>query len=114
MNLYEEYIKERENLTTLKTAKGFICYRIDFPICVINDYFVTKKHRNEGHGYFLANQVFQICKEAGVKSVHCFTDDRAHGHDFSKFTIENFGFELIEKTGFINEYKMEVSEWAKY
>ena len=114
MNLYEEYIKERENLTTIKTTKGFICYRIDFPVCVINDYFVSKEYRNSGHGYFLADQVFQICKEAGVKAVHCFSDERTNGHDLSKYTIENFGFELIREDGFINEYKMEVSEWARY
>ena len=114
MEMYEKYIKEREGLSVIKTSKGFICYRIDFPVCVINDYFVLKEFRQTGHGYFLANQVFQICKDAGVKAVHCFSDDRANGNELSKHTIENFGFELIKKDGPKNEYKMEVFEWARY
>ncbi len=113
MEMYELYIKERENLDVIKTDKGFICYRMEFPDCVINDYFVLPEYRQSGHGYFLANQVFQICKEAGIKTVYCFSDDRANGHDLSKFTIENFGFELNIKNGHISEYKMEVSEWEK-
>lgn len=113
MNLFEQYKKEREGLELIETEKGFIFYRIDFPTCVINDYFVAKEYRQEGHGYFLANQVFEICKQAGVKSVHCFTDDRANGVALSKFTIENFGFELLNKVGPVSEYKMEVSEWAE-
>ena len=112
--MYEKYIKERENLEMLKTDKGFICYRIDFPSCVINDYCVLPEFRQEGHGYFLANQVFELCKQAGVKTVHCFSDDRAIGSALSEFTIYNFGFELLSKDGHVSEYKMEVSEWERF
>lgn len=111
---YEQYIKERENLDVIKTDRGFICYRIEFPNCVINDYFVAKEHRQNGHGYFLANQVFEICKGAGVKTVFCQSDERANGHSISKFTIENFGFELFKKDGPLSFYKMEVSEWENH
>ena len=112
--MYEKYIKERENLDSIRTDRGFIHYRIDkstFPSCVINDYFVLEEFRRSGHGYFLANQVFQICKDAGVKTVLCYTDDAAEGVELSKFTIENFGFQLIEKEGRKSTYSMEVSEW---
>lgn len=113
-SLYEQYIKERENLDVIKTDRGFICYRIEFPNCLINDYFVKKEFRNQGHGYFLANQVFEICKGAGIKTVYCQTDDRATGVELSRFTIENFGFELVDRTGFVSLYKMEVSEWERF
>lgn len=109
--MYKEYIWEREKLEVIETDRGFICYRREFPNCVINDYFVKKEFRQQGHGYFLADQVFELCKQAGFKSVYCFSDDRANGHDLSKFTIENFGFELITKNGHVSEYRMEVSEW---
>ncbi len=111
--MYEQYIKERENLDVIKTDKGFICYRIDFPNCLINDYFVLPEYRQSGHGYFLANQVFEICSQAGVKSVYCQTDDRATGVALATFTIENFGFDLIKKEGPLNFYKMEILEWEK-
>jgi GNAT superfamily N-acetyltransferase len=113
-SLYEQYIKERESLDVIKTERGFICYRLEQENCLINDYFVQKDFRKEGHGYFLANQVFEICKDAGVKTVFCSTDDRANGVELSKFTIENFGFELIDKVGPVSRYKMEVSEWEKF
>ena len=113
MNLYELYIKERENLDVIKTDKGFIVYRIDFPDCMINDYFVMKEYRQSGHGYFLADQVFEICKQAGVKTVYCMTDDRANGVALSKHTIENYGFELASIAGPLSTYKLEVVEWEK-
>ena len=111
--MYESYIKERENLDVIKTQKGFICYRIEKDHVLINDYFVLPEFRKGGHGYFLANQVFELARELGIKEVFCESDERAKGHDLSKFTIENFGFELYHKIGPTNFYKMEVREWEK-
>ena len=112
-SMYENYIKERENLSVIKTDYGFITYRIEFPNCLIADCFVLPIERQNGHGSFLTNQVFEICKGAGVKTVHCQSDENANGHSLSSFAIENFGFEWISKTGTINHYKMEVSEWDR-
>ena len=114
MEMYEKYIKERENLDVIKTSKGFICYRIEMnATCMINDCFVLKEYRNTKHATFLTNQVFEICKQAGVKTVYCNTDDRANGVEVSKFSIEQFGFELFNKCGPISNYKIEVSEWER-
>ena len=96
----------------IKTDRGFITYRIEFPNCFIADYFVSKENRQDGHGYFLANQVFEICKQAGVENVFCQTDDRANGVELSKYTIEHFGFEFIMKEGPVATYKMGVKEWV--
>lgn len=113
MDMFEEYIKERENLGVIKTDRGFITFKFENGECLISDYFVTKHHRKNGHGYFLANQVFELCKELGIKNVYCQTDNRANGYELSKFTIENFGFELYKEEGPISHYVMEVSEWVK-
>ncbi len=112
-SLYAQYVKERENLDEIATDRGFIHYRFENGECWINDYFVSKEFRKSGHGYFLANQVFALSKENGIKLVFCQTDSRAIGSDLSKFTIENFGFEHYATIGTINYYKMEVSEWEK-
>lgn len=112
-SMYEQYIKERENLDEIKTDRGFIHYKIENGNAVINDYFVLPEFRKSGHGYFLANQVFELSKELGIKAVFCQSDERANGHELSRFTIENFGFELYHKEGPLNFYKMEVSEWEK-
>lgn len=113
MNMYEQYIKERENLDVIKTDKGFIIYKMEFPNCIINDCFVLPEYRQEKHATFLANQIFEICKSAGVKAVYCFTDDNANGVDLSKFAIERFGFEFDLKEGARSRYKLEVSEWER-
>ena len=60
-----------------------------------------------------ADQVFEICKQAGVKTVYCMTDDRANGVALSKHTIENYGFELVSIAGPVSTYKLEVAEWAR-
>lgn len=111
--MYKEYCKERENLETIETEKGFIIYRIDFPICIINDYYVKPEFRKNGHGEFLANQVFEICRQAGVKAVFCQSDEIANNHDISRKAIENFGFKLYTKQGSINHYFLGVLEWEK-
>lgn len=112
-SMYEEYIKEREFLKIIKTDKGFITYRVNGDTCLINDYFVLPEFRKNGHGYFLANSVFEICKEIGINKVECRTDNRANGYALSKFTIENFGFELTKEENEIGFYEMEVSLWEK-
>lgn len=113
MDMYELFIKERANLDTIRTDKGFITYEIKFPNCIINNLFVLKEHRQSGHANFLGDQVFQICKDAGVKTVYCSTDDRARGVEVSTAVIENFGFKFFMKSGPISDYTMEVSEWEK-
>lgn len=112
MDLYKLYIKERENLDEIKTDRGFVHYRIEFPNCVLNDCFVKKEFRNDGHATFLVNQLFELCRQAGVKAVFCQTDKRSNGHGVSRIALENFGFELIKEDGPISYFKMELSEWV--
>lgn len=112
-SLYEQYIKERENLDVIKTDRGFVIYRMKFPNCLINDIFIKKEFRQDGHASFLANQVFEICKGAGIKTVYCQTDERANGHEVSRVAIENFGFEFFKQDGTLSFFKLEVSEWEK-
>lgn len=112
-SLYEKYIKERENLDVINTDRGFIAYKFENENCLINDYYVLPEYRQQGHGYFLANQVFELCKELGIKKVFCQSDERANECALSTYTIEHFGFELYHKDGPINHFVMEVSEWEK-
>jgi len=113
MDMYKMYIEERIGGKVIKTEKGFIVYKIDFPVCFIEECFVLRGHRNEGHASFLANQVFEHCKDAGVKTVICYTDNNANGVQLSKHAIECFGFEQFEEKGPRCGYKLEVSEWAR-
>lgn len=110
-SLYEQYIKERESLDVIKTDKGFITYRREFPNCTISDLFVLKEFRQEGVGSFLANQVFEICKGAGIKTVYCQVDKRANGHHLSQCAIEAFGFDLIHENVTHKIFSLGVSEW---
>lgn len=108
MNMYEKYIKERENLDCIKTDKGFITYRVDFPNCFIANYFVLPEYRMEGHSVFLADQVFDICRQADVEKVFCKTDERTIGWKISRNSILSYGFKEIEKDGPVCTYSMGV------
>lgn len=107
-SMYEKYIKERENLDVIKNEFGFICYRIEKDHCFINDYFVLEEHRRKGIGYSLADQVFEICKQKGIKEVYCQTDDTANGALLSAHTILNYGFVAVSKDGNVTCYYKEV------
>lgn len=111
--MYEKYIKERANIDEIKTDKGFIHYGFTRDFCIIEDLYVLPEYRGSGHAYFLADQVLELCRQMDIKTVYCQTDDKANGVDFSKFVIENYGFELFDKSNSLNFYKMEVSEWAR-
>lgn len=111
--MFAEYRKEREGVDCIQTEKGFIFYKIEFPDCFIHDYYVKPEFRKEGHGHFLGDQVFEICKQAGVVDVYCQTDGRAQGVGLSVLSILNFGFKIIGKEGYVTTYKLGVKEWAE-
>lgn len=111
--MFAEYRKEREGIDCIKTDKGFIFYKIEFPHCMIHDYYVKPEFRQEGHGKFLGDQVFQICEDAGVETVFCQTDSKAIGSKLSALTIVRFGFKPISKKGTVTTYELGVKEWAE-
>lgn len=111
MNMLEKYILEREGAKLIQTDFGFICYKIQFPFCIITECFVLKESRKENHGKFLCDSVFHICKDAGVKTVQCQTDDNANNSQDAKKAIFAFGFKFLEKKESITYFEMEVSEW---
>ena len=111
--MYGKYVKEREGLDEIKTDKGFIHYKMVGESCIISDYFVLPEFRREGHGDFLGNMVFEICKDAGIKTVYCQSDEDANRHDISRAAILAFGFKEIDKNENIHIYSMGVLEWEK-
>lgn len=111
--MYAKYVKEREDLDEIKTDKGFIHYKMIGESCIINDCFVLKEHRRSGHGHFLGDQVFELCKERGIKTVYCQSDTEANNHEISRQSILSFGFKEIEKVDTIYIYSMEVFEWER-
>jgi predicted GNAT superfamily acetyltransferase len=68
--LFVQYFKERENLETLITEHGFLCYGIierDYEkFALLEDFFVVKSERGKGHG----KQLFQTFLEA-ARNLSC-------------------------------------------
>lgn len=108
MNMYEQYIYERENLHMIQTDHGFITYKIEFPNCLISDCFVLKEFRKNKYASFLADQVLEICKGAGVKTVYCQTDDKSNDVATSITSISKFGFSFVRKEDSISYFKLEL------
>lgn len=63
MNLYEDYIKEREGALIIKEEWGFIEYRITPPALRIEAIYIRPEDRKSGKGSELADRVTQIAKE---------------------------------------------------
>ena len=112
MDLFIQYKKERAGQDCIATYKGFIFYKIEFPNALIADWFVAPEYRKNGYGYFLADQCFEIFKDAGVKDVFCTTDMNAVNWKIAENAILNFGFKWFKREGSLNHYQMGVDEWA--
>lgn len=111
MELYKQYVKEREGVETISTDSGFIMYKIENDKCLICDLYILPELRKQNKGSFFANQVFELCKEMGIKEVHAQVDIRANGHKTSILAIEAFGFKEIGRNTFTIFYKLGVNEW---
>lgn len=109
---YKAYLKEREGLEVIDHKHGFIIWRMferqGDKIGFINDYWVMPEQRRKGLGFKLADQAILKMKKKGAKVVLCQSDERANGHELSRKTILNYGFQEVEKDGSIIHYALEV------
>lgn len=113
MNKFIEYMKERQDIETIDMEKGFICYRIEAEGCMILDHYVLPEFRRQKLGKDLADKVFSICRELGIKTVFCQLDRQARGARVARINIVHFGFEPYYIEGTIEHYKMEVESWVE-
>lgn len=64
IDLYEEYIYERESARLLHNEYGFIKYKIDKDICLVGDMYIKDNYRNL-YTKKLIDELAVIAKESG-------------------------------------------------
>lgn len=94
MNLYAEYIKERENLEIIKHEKGFLTYRVEDDHLFISDLYITPSARGTGVARELSDRAYEIAKKDKVLCAVC-TD--ANGWKESFRFIQHMGYKPLQQ-----------------
>lgn len=97
MNLYAQYLKERENKELIEKEFGFCIYEMAKPFMYIADVFVSKENRKKGHAADFVEEIKQIAKEAGCKHIITGFCLKANNWKISKRVIQKLGFEFFRK-----------------
>jgi GNAT superfamily N-acetyltransferase len=95
MNLYFEYIKEREGTEGIQFNDGFITYRIVDDECYIADMFVKKESRQSGIASKMISKIEEIAKEKNCKSIsaNIWATDKGNRRTLSGAL--KLGFEVV-------------------
>jgi hypothetical protein len=111
LDLYSEYIKEREGLSLIKTDFSFLSYKIDDELALISDLFVSKEKRKSFECFGIVSCFFDMAKERGVQLVVCQVDRLALNYQDSLNTIRRYGFRQFSDDGRFIFLKKDVAEW---
>lgn len=93
-NLYAEYIKERENRETIEKPWGFITYSIDGELCDIDSVYVVPEYRRSKAASTLADEVVEIAKAKGCKTLVGYVDPEANNAHASIQVQFGYGFKF--------------------
>ena len=105
MELYSEYIKERENADIVYNDIAFMTYKKDGEGVFIIDAYVKPEHRKTGVARELLTQIENI---TDTKVLYTSTDITANNWIESEKAIINLGFEFKIKRGNQNYYIKEI------
>jgi len=97
MNLYAEYIKERENKDLIEKDYGFCTYEILGQYVYLADVYVSKDERQKGLCKDLVEEVVRIGKENGCKHILTSFCLKATNWEISKKVIKQCGFKFHRK-----------------
>lgn len=97
MNLYAQYLKEREGKEVIEKGTGFCIYEIHSPHVYISDVFVQKEYRNFGIASSLIEEVVQKAKKENCKYALTSFCLKANGWNISRKVMKKLGFKFYRK-----------------
>ena len=110
MELYLEYIKEREGKECVYNDNCFIVYKIyDDEVSVI-DIFSNSKVRGTGEMLKFVKDFYISMYEQGIKTAYGYTDEDTNGWEKSEKLMLKFGFKKISKNENYNNYVLNIEE----
>lgn len=96
MELYAEYIAEREGFKMIRDEYGFATYYINEHenFVYLRDIFVTKNYRRNRHAWSYADKIVEIAKELKLEKMVGSICLDTNGATASMKTLLAYGFEI--------------------
>jgi len=92
VNLYKQYILERENLILEHGDHWFFTWRKEGSTLFIGDLFVEASHRNKGLGTRLGELITDMAKTLNCSKIHAEVFTTAGHSNESLKSFINYGF----------------------
>lgn len=112
MELYKQYLKEREDIDLIHTDDCFITYKVyEDNTAAIIDIYSKPEVRGKQVMRGLVEDLIKEFKNKDVRVVFGFTDERTNGWERSEELMIKFGFKFHgkrEDDEFINNYYKEI------
>lgn len=99
MELYAEYIKEREGIDLVKKDYGFCTYSIveEINSVYLVDAYIRKERRREGLASSFFNQIIELGKDSGCDRIIGSFCLSTNGWKKGKQVLKSNGFKYLSK-----------------
>jgi N-acetylglutamate synthase-like GNAT family acetyltransferase len=110
MQLYIDYIKEREDKECVYNDNCFITYKIYGEDVSVIDIYSSPRVRGTGEMRNFVIKFFNDMKEKGVEKAFGYTDEDTNGWEESDRLMKRFGFKHFKKEDNYNHYVLYLEE----
>lgn len=94
MEMFAEYIKEREGKHVYMTNHGFAVYQIAGQECYIQDIYIKQDSRNKDHAKEIADAITEIARSNDCKTLTGTVVPSLKGSTKSLGILLHYGFKL--------------------
>jgi len=108
VELYRQYLKEREGVNLLDYEWGFATYSFEEDCVYLQDIYIVPERRGEGLGVQLMNEVASIAKTREYEIMMGSVDDQANGCERMKKVMKHLGFSEFKKLSGVTYYIKEI------
>jgi ribosomal protein S18 acetylase RimI-like enzyme len=95
-SMFEDYFKEKKNLTAFKNEFGFIMYIIQDEYLYIRDFYVKPEFRRQGIAYQMTDLLVAYAKDQGCTKIIADIEPEDQKATESLLFILNYGFKVFD------------------
>ena len=114
MQLYAEYMKEREDIDVVFNDNAFITYKkLDEETVFVYAMYSIKETRGQGHMVKFCQEFVKNMQDGGIKTIFGTTVTSTNGWEYSDRLLKKFGFVYTgkgPKDETINNYFLDIQE----
>jgi GNAT superfamily N-acetyltransferase len=109
LNLFEQYLLERENAELITHEHGFGIYKeLDADIAYLQDVFVEPAYRRQGVGRSIVLEAVKKAKNTNKSTLVTSTDTASNNPTESALSILKVGFKLLKLENTVIWYSMRI------